>query len=61
MREREMQQMIRQAEQVKAEEQKLLQAKKERALRMIGEVEEANKRAIEVKDQRKREEKDLEQ
>jgi len=61
MREREMQQMIRQAEQVKAEEQKLLQAKKERALRMIGEVEEANKRAIEVKDQRKREEKELEQ
>ena len=61
MREREMQQMIRQAEQVKADEQKLLQTKKERALRMIGEVEEANKRAIEVKDQRKREEKDLEQ
>jgi hypothetical protein len=61
MREREMQQMIRQAEQVKAEEQKLLQAKKERALRMIGEVEDANKRAIEVKDQRKREEKELEQ
>lgn len=61
MREREMQQMIRQAEQVKEEEHRQLQAKKERALRMMGEVEEANKRAIEVKDQRKREEKDLEQ
>jgi hypothetical protein len=53
--------MIRQAEQVKLEEQKVLAAKKERALRMMGEVEEANKRAIEVKETRKREEKDLEQ
>ena len=35
--------------------------KKERALKMMGEVEEANRRAIEVKDQRKKEEKDLEQ
>ena len=61
MREREMHQMIRQAEQVKLEEQKVLAAKKERALRMMGEVEEANKRAIEVKETRKREEKDLEQ
>jgi len=60
MREREMQQMVRQAEQVKEEEQRLLLSKKERALRMMGEVEEANKRAIEVKDQRKKEEKDLE-
>jgi hypothetical protein len=39
----------------------MLHAKKDRALRMMGEVEEANKRAIDVKDQRKREEKDLEQ
>lgn len=38
-----------------------LEAKKERALRMMAEVEEANKRAIEVKDIRKKEEKDLEQ
>lgn len=60
MREREMHQMIRQAEQLKEEEQKALKAKKERAVRMMGEVEEANKRAIEVKDNRKKEEKDLE-
>jgi hypothetical protein len=59
-REREMQQMIRQAEQLKAEEQKLVKAKKDRAVRMMGEVEEANKRAIEVKENRKQEEKDLE-
>lgn len=61
MREREMAQMLRQAEQVKEEEQRMLQAKKERALRMMAEVEEANKRAIDVKDLRKKEEKDLEQ
>ena len=46
---------------LKEEEQKALQAKKERAVRMMGEVEEANKRAIEVKENRKKEEKDLEQ
>lgn len=61
MREREMLQMMRQAEQVKEEEHKMLHTKKERALRMMGEVEEANKRAIDVKDLRKKEEKDLEQ
>ncbi len=55
-----MQQMIRQAEQLKVEEQKLVKAKKDRAVRMMGEVEEANKRAIEVKENRKQEEKDLE-
>ena len=61
MREREMHQMIRQAEQLKEEELKALHVKKERAVRMMGEVEEANKRAIEVKENRKKEEKDLEQ
>lgn len=61
MREREMMQMIRQSEQLKEEEQKMVLHKKERALKMMGEVEEANRRAIEVKDQRKKEEKDLEQ
>ena len=50
MREREMHQMMRQAEQLKEEEHRALQSKKERALRMMGEVEEANKRAIDVKD-----------
>ena len=48
--EREMQQMIKQAEQIKQEEQKMLEAKRVRAHAMIVEVEEANKRAIEVKD-----------
>ena len=61
MREREMQQMMRQAEQLKVDEGKMIAVKKDRALRMMGEVEEANKRAIEVKDSRKKEEKDLEQ
>ncbi len=61
MREREMLQMVRQAEQVKEDEHRLVNAKKDRALRMMGEVEESNKRAIDVKDQRKKEEKDLEQ
>lgn len=61
MREREMQQMVRQSEQLKEEEHKVIAAKKVRALKMMGEVEDANKRAIDVKDQRKQEEKDLEQ
>ncbi len=61
MREREMQQMIKQAEQLKADEHRMLEAKKVRAQAMIAEVEEANKRAIEVKEHRKQEEKDLEQ
>ena len=39
----------------------MLDAKKVRATAMIAEVEDANKRAIQVKDQRKKEEKDLEQ
>ena len=60
MREREMQQMVRQAEQVKRDELLIVAAKKDRAIRMMGEVEVANKRAIDVKDQRKKEEKDLE-
>lgn len=60
MREREMQQMVRQAEQVKKDELVLVAAKKERAIRMMGEVDVANKRALDVKDQRKKEEKDLE-
>jgi len=60
MREREMQQMVRQAEQVKKDELLIVAAKKDRAIRMMGEVEVANKRAIDVKDQRKKEEKDLE-
>jgi hypothetical protein len=53
--------MIKQAEQLKVEEHKMLEAKKDRALKMIAEVEVANKRAIEVKEQRKNEEKNLEQ
>lgn len=61
MREREMQQMLKQAEQVKLDEHRMLEAKKTRALAMIAEVEESNKRAIEVKEQRKVEEKNLEQ
>lgn len=50
MREREMQQMVRQAEQVKKDELVLVAAKKERAIRMMGEVDVANKRALDVKD-----------
>jgi fumarylacetoacetate (FAA) hydrolase family protein len=61
MREREMLQMLKQAEQVKLDEQRMLEAKKARAQAMIAEVEVANKRAIEVKENRKQEEKDLEQ
>ena len=45
-----MHQMHRQAEQLKTDEHKLVQTKKDRAVRMMGEVEESNKRAIEVKD-----------
>ena len=60
MREREMQQMLRQIDQLKEEEVRQVQEKKERAAKLMTEVEEANKRAIEVKDSKKRDEKDLE-
>ena len=60
MREREMQQMLRQIDQLKEEEVIQVQEKKERAAKLMTEVEEANKRAIEVKDSKKRDEKDLE-
>lgn len=60
MREREMQQMMKQIEQLKTEEQRLALEKKDRAARLMQEVEEANKRAIDVKESKKKEEKDLE-
>ena len=60
MREREMQQMLRQIEQLKEEEIRQAQEKKERAAKLMLEVEEANKRAIDVKEGKKKEEKDLE-
>lgn len=61
MREREMQQMLRQIEQLKQEELRLAQEKKDRAAKLMCEVEDANKRAIDVKEYKKKEEKDLEQ
>ena len=45
---------------MKEEEIKLALEKKERAKVMMAEVEEANRRAIVIKDQKKKEEKDLE-
>ena len=42
MREREMAQMLKQAEQIKVDEQRMLDAKKVRATAMIAEVEDAN-------------------
>lgn len=53
MREREMQQMLRQIDQLKSDEQKQAHEKKERAAKLMQEVEEANKRAIDVKDSKK--------
>jgi len=55
-----MHQMLRQIEVLKEEEVKVQVEKKERAAQLMMEVEEANKRAIGVKDIKKREEKDLE-
>ena len=52
--------MLRQIEQLKQEEVKQVEAKKQRANVLMGEVEEANRRAIDIKDGRKKEEKDLE-
>lgn len=55
-----MNQMLRQIEILKEEEVKAGIAKKERAKVLMGEVEESNKRAIDIKDYKKKEEKDLE-
>ena len=61
LREREMNQMLRQIDQLKAEEVKAGLAKKDRAKVLMGEVEESNKKAIDIKDYKKKEEKVLEQ
>ena len=53
-------QMLRQIEILKEEEVKMQQEKKERAKVLMHEVEAANKRAIDVKESKKKEEKDLE-
>jgi hypothetical protein len=45
---------------MKAEEQKLVLAKKDRAKVLMGEVEESNKKAIDIKDGKKQIEKNLE-
>ena len=60
MREREMQQMLRQIDQLKEEEVKQALEKKGRVQKLMSEVEEANKKAIEVKEVKKTEEKQLE-
>lgn len=52
--------MLRQIEILKEEEVKMQQEKKERAKVLMHEVEAANKRAIDVKESKKKEEKDLE-
>lgn len=52
--------MLKQIDQLKQEEVKQAHAKKNRANLLMGEVEDANKRAIVIKDGRKKEEKDLE-
>lgn len=52
--------MLRQIEILKEEEVKQAQEKKERAKVLMHEVEAANKRAIDVKEYKKKEEKDLE-
>jgi hypothetical protein len=57
MREREMLQMLRQTEQLKVEESKVTEAKKVRAARLMVEVEEANRRAMDSKEYKKLEEK----
>lgn len=60
MREREMQQMLRQIEQLKQEEVRQAMDKKDRVNKLMGEVEDANKKAIDVKEEKKAEEKHLE-
>ena len=52
--------MLRQIEQLKQEEVKQSVEKKDRVNKLMGDVEDANKRAIDVKDGKKKEEKDLE-
>ncbi len=52
--------MLRQIEQLKQEEIKQALEKKDRVQKLMGEVEEANKKAIEVKEYKKTEEKQLE-
>ncbi len=51
--------MLRQIEALKAEEHKQAEGKKEQARRLMLEVEESNKRAIGAKDQKKKDERDL--
>ena len=60
MREREMHQMLRQIEQLKEEEVKQAVEKKDRVNKLMSEVEDANKKAIDVKEHKKLEEKHLE-
>ena len=60
LREKEMLQMLKQIHQLKQEEVKVAHDKKNRATALMGEVEEANRRAIDIKEGRKKEEKDLE-
>ena len=57
MREREMLQMLRQIEQLKEEEVRQAHEKKNRVQKLMGEVEDANKQAINVKEGKKTEEK----
>jgi hypothetical protein len=52
--------MLRQIEQLKQEEVKNAIEKKERVNKLMGEVEDANKRAVDVKEYKKLEEKNLE-
>lgn len=52
--------MLKQIELLKEEEVKQAHSKKNRATALMGEVEEANRRAIDIKDLKKKEEKDLE-
>lgn len=61
LREKEMLQMLRQIDQLKQEEVRQQQEKKQRAALLMQEVEEANRRAIDIKDGKKVEEKNLEQ
>jgi hypothetical protein len=52
-----MQQMLRQTEQLKIEEGRITEAKKLRAARLMVEVEESNRRALDSKEYKKLEEK----
>ncbi len=60
LREKEGQMMIKHTNALKAEEVKASLAKKEQAKRLMGEVEDANKKAIDIKESKKHEEKELE-